>query len=278
MKSAGFKYLLAAILLANFGLLAVAQARPDGLTHFYFFDVGQGDASLVRTADNHFILIDGGPDDTIISQLDRVIPMWHRKLDLVILTHAHADHATGLLAVLDQYSVNQFWYSGADYDSATYRALLAKVTARQVPIRLASQGDAATVGQTNLRVLFPLVENPTAKDPNEASIISTVQYKNFSALFLGDATTSNTNTIDQLLSDVDVLKVPHHGSRTASSVEFISRTQPEIGVIMVGANNPFGHPHPEIVERYQAAGTRLYRTDQDGTVEIVTDGDHYKVR
>jgi len=272
-----FKYLLSLVALADLTLAVAAHFRPDGLEHIYFFDVGQGDASLIKTATNQFILIDGGPTDQTVHLLDNVLPMWHRRLDLVILTHPHADHATGLLAVMDRYFVAQFWYTGAAYDSETYQTLLDKIAARHIPVQLANRSDYLAVGQTQLRVLFPITEQPTSPDLNETSIVNTVEYGHFTALFTGDASVNNEKVIRPTLPDADVLKVPHHGSHNSSSAAFVNATKPETAVIMVGAGNPFGHPHLDILERYQSAGARVYRTDQDGTVEVITDGTRYRV-
>jgi beta-lactamase superfamily II metal-dependent hydrolase len=150
------KGLLIVIGIANVGIFVFAGFRPDQLEHIYFFNVGQGDSALIKTSHNHYILIDGGPDNSVIAQLDSVMPIWHRQLDLVILTHPHADHATGLLSVLDQYQVSQFWYTGTTYDSETYKTLIAEVATKKIPIQLANQGDSYTVDGTNLKVIFPI--------------------------------------------------------------------------------------------------------------------------
>jgi competence protein ComEC len=276
MRKNWFKSILAILTLANVGLFVFIGFRPDGLEHIYFFDVGQGDATLIKTNQNHYILIDGGPDNSVVAQLDQVLPMWHRQLDLVILTHPHADHATGLLAILDRYQVEQFWYTGTTYDSETYRTLLAKLTQLQVPIELANQGDDFSIDQTELKVLFPLTEKPSAKDLNETSIVNTLQYKNFSILFTGDASQANDQAFVNQIPNVDIIKVPHHGSQDGSGNLLINQSRPEVGVIMVGAQNQYGHPNQSIVDLYQAAGAKIYRTDQGGTVEIITDGQRYR--
>ncbi len=269
-------------ILAGIAVLSVAlglftHLHPDNLTHVWFFDVGQGDASLIKTASNQYILIDGGPTDEVVGMLDAVMPMWHRKLDAVILTHPHSDHATGLLSVVDRYPIESFWYTGAEYNSETYKTLIAEVTKQDIPIQLANQNDNLSFGESKLEILFPVIEKPFSNDPNAVSIVNTFCYKNFSMLFTGDVPTSEEPGFIARVQDVDVIKVPHHGSRSASSNSLISAAKPEVGVIELGADNSFGHPHKEVIDRYQAAGIKLYRTDQGGTIEIVTDGQYYKV-
>jgi beta-lactamase superfamily II metal-dependent hydrolase len=272
-----FRGLLILVVLTNVALFVIVGFRPDSLEHVYFLNVGQGDATLIKTNQGRYILIDGGPNNKVVSLLDNIIPMWQRRLDLVILTHPHADHATGLLSVLDQYQVSEFWYTGTTYDSETFPALMAKVTNQQIPVQLANQGDVYNSSATQLKVLFPADERPTAKDPNETSIVNLLTYKNFSILFTGDASSNNEKTYSPHVPDVDIVKIPHHGSASASSQVLIEKADSEIGVISVGAKNSFGHPNSEVVGRYETSGAKLYRTDQHGTVEIITDGERYKV-
>lgn len=272
-----FRGLLIILALASLVVFAALPFRPDHLEHLYFLDVGQGDAELIKTADNHYILIDGGPSDVVVNYLDHYLPIWHRRLDLVILTHPHADHATGLLSVAQRYPIAQFWYTGTEYDSETYRTLIAQISNKQIPVHLARQGDTIDLDATHLRVLFPLTEKPVAADPNETSIVNTLQYQNFTALFTGDASVNNEFSIISQLSDADILKVPHHGSNNSSSQEFVNAVRPKVAVIMVGAGNSYGLPNADILARYQSSGTIIYRTDQNGTVEVVTDGQRYTV-
>ena len=271
-----FKGLLLLLGVINIGILVFAGLRPDQLEHIYFLNVGQGDATLIKTVNNHYILIDGGPDDSVISQIDSIMPPWHRQLDLVVLTHPHADHATGLLSVLSRYQVNQFWYTGTTYNSETYQALVASVTAKQIPIQLANRGDNYVLDDTNLRVIFPIEERPIAKDTNETSVVGLLNYQGLDVLFTGDASANNEKAYVSDIPDVDVIKVPHHGSQTASSPILVNQARSEMGVISVGSNNSFGHPHPDTVAHYESLGVKLYRTDE-GMVELITDGKSYQV-
>lgn len=261
------------------GVFYVASAQPDSLVHIYFLDVGQGDSIFIKTADNHKILIDGGPDANVVGLLDHLLPAWDRKLDLVMLTHPHADHATGLIEVLKRYRVGEFLFNGMAYDSMTYNALLQLVQDKYLNTTTVDIDHDYDFGQARLDILYPSVDDQPFGDPNDSSIVSNFYYGSFALLLTGDASAQVEKTLIQrgLLSDVDVLKVAHQGSRTSTSQDFIDITNPEVGVILVGPNQ-FGHPHAEVVDRLRLSGVQLYRTDQNGTVEIVTDGTRYQVK
>jgi competence protein ComEC len=274
-----WKFGLSALVVANFGLIYFVQARPDQLLHLYFLDIGQGDAVLITTPNGQNILIDGGPDGRVTEHLDRLLPPWNRRLDYVALTHAHADHATGLIEVVQRYPVGQFLYNGTDYDSVTYRTLLQTVAERQIPIEIADVADIYQLGPVTWDILHPLVERPSITDPNAGSVVTLLTYGNFKALLTGDAIFQNEADMLSagLIPDVDVLKVGHHGSQTSSSRPFLDAVRPEVVAIQVGQNNKFGHPSPVVLERLQAIPTQIFRNDHHGTIEVVTDGTKYRV-
>jgi competence protein ComEC len=266
--------------VVSLGLFAYVGIRPDDLSHIYFFDVGQGDASLIVTSDDQTILIDGGPSDVVVDRLAEVLPPWHRHIDLVILTHPHADHVTGLSAVLDDYHVGEFWFNGSRYDSATYQNLLAKIDELQIPKKIVTIETKRQLGAATIDVIGPATVPEGISNLNKTSLVFSFKLGDFQVLFAGDAESSNeTEMLSRgVVPNIDVIKVPHHGSRTSSSLEFIRAADPEVGAIMLGADNEFGHPHAETLERYQTIGAQLYRTDQDGTIEVVTDGVAYQVQ
>ncbi|OGB73565.1 hypothetical protein A3K24_01815 [candidate division Kazan bacterium RIFCSPHIGHO2_01_FULL_44_14] len=272
-------WLMVGFLLADLAVTWFAYAKPDELLHIYFLDVGQGDAILISTADHKHILIDGGPDGSVVGQLDSVLPAWDRQLDLVILTHPHADHVAGLLTVLQRYSVEQFIYSGAPYSTTTYENLLSALAKQNITIQIASAGQKYDFGDTRLDLLWPIAGQSFSQDPNETSLITQLRYGNFSALFMGDASANNEQALlaSSTVSDVDVLKVGHHGSQYSTSPAFLSVADPEIAVIEVGVNNNFGHPTPTTLNHLKDSGATVYRTDQNGTIEVATDGAKYRI-
>lgn len=238
----------------------------------HFIDVGQGDSILVEFRDKAMLIDAGerGMGKRVIAYLEeRNI----ERLDVVVATHAHSDHIGGLADVISAYPVGRFIDAAQPHSTATYENLLALIEDRGIPYTAAERGKTVTLDPD----LDILILNPGAQplgDVNEDSIVLKMTYGEISYLFTGDA---GTPAEESMLSagldlDADVLKVGHHASRYASSAKFLSAVSPAISVIEVGAGNDYGHPHEEAVERLEATGSRIYRTDLDGTVIVATDG------
>ena len=269
------------LVVGNIYVWHYTTTRADSYHHIYFLDVGQGDSIFIRTAADFRILIDAGTTNSAASELGRILPAWDRQIDLVIATHPHADHIGGLADVIDQYRVDKFWWNGAAYESQTHATLLADLAAANIPTEVASHQTLLPLPDPNstLKVLHPQTRL-AASDINESSVVAHLRLDQFDLWLSGDAgaPTEELLLTNGALADVDVLKVGHHGSRTATTGAFLQALAPEVGVIMVGADNRYGHPHPEILDRLTAAQVEIHRTDQSGTIEITTDGRHYQVR
>jgi competence protein ComEC len=270
------------------GLLAIVvmlvwlagRGLPDGKLHVYFFDVGQGDAIFVRTPGGQKILVDGGPSPTALEEeLAGVMPFWDRSLDLVVLTHPDQDHQAGLIPVLERYEVA--------------RALanpVAETEAAALPWRehVARSGAASLTGKRGLRLsddgVTLTVLNPgdqpfvgTASDDNNNSLVMRLEYGATAFLLTGDA---EQEAEGSMLSagvplHADVLKVAHHGSRLSTSAAFVAAVSPGLAVIQVGADNRFGHPHPDVIARL--GNMQVLRTDRAGRIEVVSDGRQLRV-
>ena len=242
-----------------------------------FFDVGQGDATFVETPGGQQVLIDGGPQKNVMRELNRALPFWDRTIDVVLLTHPQLDHLSGLVPVLEHYRVKRLILNGAAYRLDAYAALLNTVRRKNIPLVLAHAGEKIIFDNGITAEILNPNENVAGKEfkeVNETSVVLRLDYKNTSFLFTGDA---GFPTEEQLLArgapiDVDVLKVGHHGSRYASSETFLKAVTPRIAVIEVGAKNTYGHPTPETLSRLAAVGATVFRTDQDGTVILASDG------
>lgn len=268
-------WLLALIFLAMAGGFFIFQ-RPHNL-EVYFFDVGQGDSTLIKTPSGGTVLIDGDPDRKVLRYLGRSLPFGNRNLDLMILTHPHADHVTGLVGVLERYKVGRVLATGVVHTIAEYLEWLQLIKDNAIVWQQALSGQTISFSDgVRLEVLWPNedLSGQTVSDLNESSVTVRIVYGDTEALVTGDITVSNEAAILASWRSVtaQLLKVPHQGSRTSSSLDFIKAVNPTWAVIFVGANNRYGHPHGEVVARYRAEGVEVLRTDEQGTIKFVSDG------
>jgi competence protein ComEC len=261
---------------------------PDGRLHVAVMDVGQGDAILVTAPSGATMLIDGGPDrDLLLRRLGERMPWWLRRIDVMILTHPHEDHVAGLVAALERYEVGLILDTGRDYPNPTYPRFLdlaraepggSLVSARTGQrLRLSATTEFSMLYPTANDVAAPLPEG----DINNASVVGLLRSGGFTALLTGDAHAPVEAMLAQrgLLGRVDVLKVGHHGSRSSTSPAMLATARPGAAIISSGIGNDYGHPHQVTLDRLRAVpALRLHRTDQEGSIEVVSDGLRYQVR
>ncbi len=247
--------------------------REDNL-RVVFFDVGQGDAVFIKTPQNHHILIDGGPGSKVLEKIGKELPFLYNSIDLVILTHPHDDHVSGLIEVLKRHNVEEVVCSGVLGDSAVSKRWHSIIKERGY--RVATAGQRISTDRFYIDILFPVesFENEKVSDLNTASVISRLVYEDkVSFLFMGDAYKEQER---ELLSyrekseffslDSDVLKVGHHGSRTSTAKDFLQAVSPKVAVIMSGEDNRFGHPHKETLNALEKFNVKVMRTDKKGDV------------
>ena len=271
---------LAGLALALTVTVVGVAARPDGRIHITVLDVGQGDAILVEGDRGGRMLIDGGPDpDRLIVELDARIPPWDRRIDVLILSHPHEDHAGGLPRLVEAYRIGQVYEPGMIGPGPAYRAFRADLALEARTPGLLSTGDRLRLDSIDLRVLWP-DRDAVARDPpdggtsiNNVSIVLLGTFGSQRFLLTGDI----EQEIDPIilargLPRVDLLKVAHHGSRTSSTDAFLDAVRPRVAIVSVGAGNPYGHPAPETLARIEARGASLFRTDRNGSVEATLDG------
>jgi competence protein ComEC len=253
------------------GATASPQLRVD------FIDVGQGDAALVTSPTGKTVLIDGGPRRSSRALVAFLAAHTHGPVDLILLTHRHEDHLGGLTAVVRELGARQFLDAPVPHAGGAYAALVRALAARGIPAKQAIRGRVIDLGAGATLTLLGPPEPPivgSRSDVNANSVIARLAYRDFSVLFAGDAEAPTEAWLVSSGADLHaaVLKVPHHGSRYASGVNFLRAVAPRIAVVSVGANNDYGHPAPQTLERLARTGAAIYRTDMDGDVTIETDG------
>ncbi len=267
---------LAAVLAASCVPAGVAALwpAPAASVRVVALDVGQGDAYLVE-AGGGIALIDGGPDQRrILDVLGATLPPWHRRIDVVALTHAHADHGAGLLAVLGRYEVGLAIEPEGLHASPLRDLWSAALAKNGTPRRAVRAGQRVELGGAVIDVLAP---DPDLR-VDVPSLVLRVRHGAFSALFTGDAV---DDALARLLERPDRLRArvyvpPHHGAATPLAGALRDAARPDAALISVGAGNRYGHPTPATLAAM--AGVPTYRTDQDGTVEISLDGTGLVVR
>ena len=281
-------YILAGLtIIAILIWIACFSQRGSGLLEVNFFDIGQGDSIFIETPNKVQILIDGGPDATILEKLGKTMPFWDRTIDLVILTHPDPDHLNGIIEVFKRYKVKKIIYTGVVPEDLKEKGIdVVKKSRAEKIIARASQ--RIKLSRSNLdnyayiEILYPFedITGQEFSDFNQTSIVCRLVYNKISFLLTGDVTKSVEY---QLLArgvnlSSDVLKVGHHGSRTSTSDYFVKSVSPEIAVISVGRDNKFGHPHQEVLDVLTQQNVKIFRTDLNRDIKILSDGIQYKIK
>jgi competence protein ComEC len=292
-RGAGAALLASALCIAIFPF---APRWSAGKLELTVLDVGQGDSLFVVSPHGRTILIDGGgafggftghelhngidPGEEAVSPY-----LWSRgfqKLDVVALTHAHQDHIGGLAAILDNFRVGTLWI-GREVESPALANLEKLARERKIPVVREIRGNAISWDGVETEFLWPEVA-PDEIGPgpkNNDSLVLRLKFGERALLLPGDAEKQAESAMldenNEALLHADVLKVGHHGSKNSTMPVFLAAVHPRVAVISAGEDNPYGHPHPELLERLEAAGVRTLRTDRDGAVHIVTDGSELEI-
>lgn len=280
------KYIIAALFsLVVLGGLAFYQYNyfNDGKLHVTFCNVGQGDGIVIRTPDGKNILVDGGPDNSILTCLAKNMPFWDRTIDLVILSHPDLDHYYGLIDVTQRYTVKMFATQPKLIEKEGYNQLQQSLAEKHIPIRSVCNGDTIRLpDQVSLQIVWPhSCTNETsieATETNNLSVVALLTYGTFDLLLTGDIDETITEEIGPLAGDISVLKVPHHGSKSGFDEEFLLEITPELAVISVGKKNRYGHPAKSIIAMLNEHKIKMLRTDQQGDIRLVSDGKTFWVK
>ena len=239
----------------------------------HFIDVGQGDAILIDLGETEVLIDGGGKSPGVTAYLSNYVD---GQLEVMVGTHPHADHIGGLIAVLEAFEVQEIWHNGDSSTSQTYAQFKAAVDAEGAEVNIARQGNEVIAGELILVVLSPAT---LAGSTNENSIVLNLSYGEVDFLFTGDAGQEAEASMlgAGLVPSVEVLKVGHHGSRTASSQSFLAVAMPKVAVYMAGEGNRYGHPHEETIAALTLIGAEIYGTEVYGTIIITTDGEEYGI-
>lgn len=241
-------------------------------TKITFFDVGQGDAMLIQTPALQNILIDGGPDATILWKLGTTLPFYHRTIDLLVLTHPHSDHLNGLIPVLRSFSVSQILFTDFPYHSREFNLFVQEIREKKIKTTIAHAGQVIHYATGTIAVLYPFGSVPADTTPNNSSIVLEVLDRK-KVLLMGDAEriVEQTLLISPFSLRADIIKLGHHGSSTSSSELLLSSVHPTSAIISVGKNNSFGHPSPAVINRLRQRNISFFRTDQHGDITQLLD-------
>lgn len=274
---------MVAVLLVLFLSPLVYGQLQDSLKVSYI-DVGQGDSILLHASDDTDILVDGGPRSAGPTVVAYLLSEGIDDIEVMVLTHGDADHVGGLIDVLrSTIPVESVIYNGRQHTSLTYQEFITETQSRGLTPTPAQAGQIYAWGSITTSVLNPQTQGTLGLDQNDNSVVMLVVYGDMRFLFTGDISSGieqvivDTGTL-RLWAEADILKVAHHGSRYSSSAPFLEAVGAEVAVISVGASNPYGHPAQETLDRLQAAGAEVLRTDQNGTIVITTDGQTYEIK
>ncbi|PIU03318.1 hypothetical protein COT44_03785 [Candidatus Shapirobacteria bacterium CG08_land_8_20_14_0_20_39_18] len=302
------KYFISSLTLLLVLLVWGIISFPDQKLHLIFCDVGQGDAILAIKGDTQ-ILIDGGPNDKVLGCLSKHIPFWDRTIEMIISTHPDSDHLSGLVSVIQRYNVSQILANSLVTNTGVFGKFRSEVIAKKIPVFSPKSGDEIKISNLDFKILFPeeKLGNETlwhtsaslsasdlkvlgisayTGEINATMIVSELEYGNFKALLTGDIgvdqETLLRSSVDLGATEgqggIDILKVAHHGSKYSSSQEFLDLIRPKLAIISVGANNNYGHPTSEVLDRLKTIGAKILRTDINGEIEVMTNGVGWKVK
>lgn len=261
--------------------------RP-GTLEVWMLNVGQGESVLAHEPSGKLLLYDGGPDDSVLQQLGAILPPWQRRINLVVLSHDHSDHITGLISVLERYQVDEIWTSGARYNSPEYYRFEAEIKARHIPQTFTyfhtedcqSQPVCPLpihFGQTILQVYHPLknMVGANPRQPHDATLSLKISFQNQSVFLTGDLNEEHEQDMlngcqpPRCSLQSTVLQVPHHGSATGLLPSFLAAVSPKDALIPVGLHNKFHHPRAETLAKLSAANIPYWRTDLNGRIHLI---------
>ena len=252
----------------------------DQQLEVYFFDVGQGDSAMIKKGDWE-MLIDGGPGDLVLEKIGECLPFTDRNIEVVVLSHAHADHVDGLAKVLERYDVGQVYFNGSVHTAPGYLQFLKLIKDKNIPATIIDKPqELSFIDNLKLEIFAPQHSfyQVRPKDINNSSLVFKLVHGSSSALFMGDFEDEESLL---LLSSIqlksEILKVGHHGSTNANDRLFLRAVSPSFAVISAGKDNSFGHPHYRTLHYLKEIGSKIMRTDEDGDIKFISSGQGFRL-
>ena len=269
--------------LISLGVWAeVFALTPPGVLTVAVMDVGQGDSIFIESPTGTEVVLDSGPDDSVLTDLPKVMPFADRSIDVAIETHPDADHITGFIDLLKRYQVGAFIEPGIEKSTLTATTLEKEIDAEKLPHYQARRGMWLDLGgRAELDVLYPDwdVSHMNQDQDNDGGIVAHLVYGTTSVLFMADVSTAVEDHLMQVASTSElkstILKVGHHGSKTSTGSDFVSEVDPSVAIISDGRNNKYGFPTAQALGVLAAHNVPVLRTDQEGTIVFVSDGETF---
>lgn len=244
----------------------------DQRTKIVFCDVGQGDGAYIRIKNRIDVLVDAGPDRKILNCLGKYMPFWDRKIELAFLSHPNNDHYNGYFFISDRYKIDRFITVNSPIVSKTYKKLINKISGKNIPVLFKYSGDKILLGKGDSRIaptitLYWPPAGFNSSNDNDFSSVLLFEENHFRLLFTGDASPFVLSRLSHgSLGKINILKIPHHGSKNGLTKKFLDLADPQVAVISVGKNNSYSHPSKEVLDMLESAKIKIRRTDEEGDI------------
>lgn len=272
------KYILVVLALVLLVLtvgceVIIEHTSTEGILELHTIDVGQGDSILIIFPNGQKALIDGGTRKMGDRVVDYLKKLKIDSIDYLIATHPHEDHIGGLIKIIDTFKIGNIYMPDVEHTSKTFFDLLETIEKNNYKMKKAKSG-VSILDEGDLKAYFLAPVKDSYKKLNDYSAVLKVDYKEVSILLTGDAESESEQDILNKYKNLkaDILKVGHHGSSTSSTEEFLMAVRPTYGIISLGADNSYGHPHKETIDKLSKMGVKILRTDKDGSIVFKTDG------
>lgn len=238
----------------------------DQRTKIIFCNVGQGDAAYIRINNETDVLVDAGPDKSVLSCLGKYMPFWDRKIEVAFLSHPNNDHYNGYFFIADRYKIDRFITVNTAIMSKSYKKLIKILSNKRIPVLFKTSGDKILVNNGQFKLYWPPKDFNSSND-NDFSSVILFELRGIRLLFTGDASPFVMSRLSHgSIDKINILKIPHHGSKNGLTKKFLDLADPEVAVISVGKNNSYGHPSNIILDMLKAKNINIRRTDVEGNV------------